>query len=43
MGMTTDVEVGFLVFQNGFYLRQVMPWIATNVSHVNIHVLYMEE
>ena len=41
--MTADVQVGLLVFQNVSHLGHIVPWIATDMGHVDIDVFHMEK
>ena len=41
--MATDVKVGLLFLQDIFHLGHVMAWIATDVGHVNVYILHVEE
>ena len=43
MRMATDVKIGLLFLQDIFHLGHVMARIATDVGHVNVYILHVEE
>ena len=41
--MAANVKVGFLCLQNVLHLRHIVPWIAADVSHVDVDIFHMEK